>query len=300
MAYPKTICPCCLKKVLDTEKGIQCDKECGRWFHIKCVDLPEVEYNKYANNTKKIWQCSRADCKSDSNDPFSALSAQLNVMLDKMSNLATKDEIKTVTDGIALVNSSLTNINKKLEELEPRLKATEDRLDIIEERLDRLQAGPTSSGPESVIEELNDRSNRARNVLLFNITENKSNDVSVRVKHDNVIAGKLIAIVLPNQTIKFKTIRVGKPNRDKHRPLKVIFNDDTDARNFITHFAEEEVKKLDDIFANISISRDRTVQERQYLKNLRSELDRRIKGGEKGLTIRYRNGIPVIVQNQKN
>jgi hypothetical protein len=44
-------------------------------------------------------------------------------------------------------------------------------------------------------------------------------------------------------------------------------------------------------------ARDRTNRERDHLKGLQAELDRRIKSGEKNITIKYINGIPNIVNS---
>lgn len=263
--------------------------------------MPETEYIKYASDSRKVWRCDRADCEAVDGDPFSALSSKLSIMMDKISHLATKDEMAAVADGMKHINGCLDAINKKLDELEPRLKSTEDRLDEIEDRLENVQAGASKVDPESVLEELNDRSMRARNLLVYNIPESGSPDVKVRVAHDNDIANKLIESVIPSQIKHHKTVRLGKINQGRPRPLKIIFNSDVEVRSFIANFDEENIKKLDARLADISIARDRTLRERQYLKDLRSELDKREKRGEKGLTIKYRNGVPAIVHKlQKN
>ncbi|KAG8295549.1 hypothetical protein J6590_108319 [Homalodisca vitripennis] len=220
-------------------------------------------------------------------------------MLEKMSSLATRDEIKAVTEGIGAINDNLTAINTKLEELEPRIKATEDRLDVIEKKLENYEDVTAKYGSETIIEEMNDRAKRARNVLLHNIPECKSHDVKVRIASDKEVVDKLIQAAAPVCSKSVKVIRVGKPNMRKPRPMKIIFNNDAEAQSFTTLFDEDAIRKLDPVFADISISRDRTLQERKYLQSLRSELDRRTNNGEKGLTIKYRNGIPVITQNQR-
>lgn len=56
-----------------------------RWFHIRYFNTPEVEYDKYANDTKKLWWCDRVDCERDYGNPFSVLYSQMNIMLEKVS-----------------------------------------------------------------------------------------------------------------------------------------------------------------------------------------------------------------------
>ncbi|KAG8301325.1 hypothetical protein J6590_056013 [Homalodisca vitripennis] len=62
------------------------------------------------------------------------------MMLIKLSNVATKDEIKAVSAGIGAIIMNLATINKKLDDLKPRLKATADRIDDIERTPDNIQA----------------------------------------------------------------------------------------------------------------------------------------------------------------
>jgi len=48
---------------------------------------------------------------------------------------------------------------------------------------------------------------------------------------------------------------------------------------------------------SISISRDRTLLERQEIRRVYTELENRKKNGEHNISINYRNGIPLIVPN---
>lgn len=299
----KEICKVCLKGVID--KGVECDGPCRNWFHPDCVRVTSAEYKKIADGTTKSWKCGRIDCvsHSDAGDPIQELSLKMSSLLSNFTTLATKVEIKAVSDGIDDLKNEISALREEFVTFEPRLKATEDRLDAIEEKLSSGNCGGSSNNnPEEVIRELNDRASRARNLLFYNIPEHSGADVGARVAHDRELIVKLTQAVAPNliQQGDIKLVRIGKPNKNKSRPLKVIFRSDSDAQALIGHFSQDTAAKTDKIFANVTVSRDRTPSERDYLKNLRSELERRTKNGERGLTIKYRNGIPTIISNSKN
>lgn len=292
--FPETICPRCLKKVLDSEKGIKCDNECSRWFHVSCIDMPDSIYNKYASNANKVWQCDRADCSKGS-DGLQIMSEQLSEVLRCISSLPTKNDLAAVNASIAELKQDLSDIRSKINGLEPRMEATESRLDIIENKIASV------SQTEDIISELNDRTRRAFNVLVYNIPEKKTPDTKSRIEHDKALANKLTQVTVPNVENKLKVFRIGKPTKDRPRPMKIVFLTEVLARQFCESFSQDLVAKTDEAFKNISISRDRTPKERQHLNDLRSKLETRTKNGEKNLTIRYRNGIPTILNtNSKN
>jgi hypothetical protein len=52
--YP---CGKCSKPVRKNQKGIQCEGTgCEQWHHIKCINLPVVEYERLSS-TSESWYC---------------------------------------------------------------------------------------------------------------------------------------------------------------------------------------------------------------------------------------------------
>lgn len=301
--YVDNACPCCLKVVLDSDKGIQCEMDCLRWFHPSCVNMSDAVYNKYASNVKKTWQCDRVDC-STKGSPMQTMSDQIAKILTHMSKLPTRDEVAAISGGISEIKTDLKEIQKKLSDFEPRLKMTEDRLDVIEEKINSAlppigSVATAGTAPEDIIAELNERRRRAQNVLVYNVPEKRSPDTKARISHDRTLMEKLIQGLSQDIDSKaVKVLRLGRQNKDKVRPVKLVFCNDNEARAFSEHFSKETVVALDEAFVDISISRDKTLQERQHLMKLRSELNTRTGNGEKNLTIKYRNGIPQVVSTQ--
>lgn len=50
------LCPICDSSVLNTDKGLSCET-CGKWHHIKCVEVPLAVYNHMAKNDQILWLC---------------------------------------------------------------------------------------------------------------------------------------------------------------------------------------------------------------------------------------------------
>lgn len=68
------------------------------------------------------------------------------------------------------------------------------------------------------------------------------------------------------------------------------------AKEFFSKFSEDN---LEGNIADVTVSRDRTPQERGFLLDLRGQLEKRTKKGEDDLTIKYVNGTPKIVKRSK-
>lgn len=290
-ALLNTACPVCMKVVLDSEKGIQCDRACTRWFHVSCIRMPDSTYNKYATNSNKLWQCDRVDC-SGSNDQGQSVSNQIAEILKRITDLPTKSDLAAVSGSIDGVKGELEELRRTIGEFEPRLRTVEKRLDGIESQISQV------GKPDDVIGEINDRARRANNILVYNIPELRNPELKLRVSHDMGLVDKLLKIVIPDTERKnVKVLRIGKQARERPRPMKIILQSESEVRQFFERFTRDAVSNSDAAFRDISVSRDRTPRERQNLNSVKDELEKRIKGGEKNLTIKYRNGVPTIMAN---
>lgn len=287
-------CPVCQIVVLDSDNGIACDLLCKRWFHIDCVRMSKSEYSKYASDSKKKWFCNRVDCTSVDDNPLVKLSNQLSGLIESVSKLATKDEVNSLSNGI----------DKLRESIETRLASVEARVDDLEVKLNSLQAGENAPAHclDDVISEISDRNRRALNVIVYKLPESRSKDLNARINHDKgqlAELGQAIGIAY-NNFDNIKLFRIGRPNKNNVRPLKIIFGSAVEVNSFLDKFSKAGLKDTDNKFSLVTVSRDRTVHERKYLNSLRAKLNDRIKLGERDLTIRYRNGIPSIVSLSKN
>lgn len=297
MANIDGACIVCMKKVLDDEKAIGCDGHCERWFHIDCIKMSPTEYAKFAGNKKLKWNCSRVDCAEAVRGPMVQLITQIADLTGKMDLLIKKvDSLKN--DDIVPIREDIKDLSVKISALEPRLAASETRISALEESLRAVGTSGGHTDAEFVIGELNDRSQRAANVLVYNLKEPTSTSPRERQNQDNQHINHLVSALDVNlDTDRIKSFRLGKPVRGKIRPLKVVFGSANDAKTFNTTFSKDLVSTVDAEYEGLSIGRDRTLKERQYLKKIRNELDERKKNGEVSLTIKYINGVPNIVKS---
>ena len=51
----KNPCSACQKPVRKNQRAILCD-DCCYWYHIKCIDMPILEYNNLSNSDED-WYC---------------------------------------------------------------------------------------------------------------------------------------------------------------------------------------------------------------------------------------------------
>jgi hypothetical protein len=145
---------------------------------------------------------------------------------------------------------------------------------------------------ETVISEINEREYRRRNLIIYGVEESKTpNDGADRQK---ILA--LMTVINPDIGISnISHHRLGKPVNGKPRPLKVRLMDNVDINQLLKNFGRRKYSDSVEQLRNISISRDKTLTERQYVNKLREELNTRISAGESDLSIKYVSGIPKIV-----
>lgn len=78
-----TICVVCMRKLLDTEKAIQCENKCERWCHASCMGISDVDYSKLSSTNKNKWVCNHVNCLSSSQNPSNLLFNCFDDLSDK-------------------------------------------------------------------------------------------------------------------------------------------------------------------------------------------------------------------------
>ncbi|KAG8321925.1 hypothetical protein J6590_037230 [Homalodisca vitripennis] len=220
------------------------------------------------------------DC--DTAPSVSSLNTILSALAQKIDDISAKvDRLNDLPENVKLIQDDVKAIHDKFEQLEPRIERLEHRVSDIESRVDAKLAD--GSGFEKTLMEINDRNKRLCNVILYgiakapnqtlNLKENTTNSKlnSFRLKFTRRLTSNLL------NSLELELIKVIFPNADQPR----IFT-----------------KRFSDKYANgdggVSMSRDRTVKERNHLRKLRADLEARKNAGENDLAIRYINGVPSI------
>ena len=117
-----------------------------------------------------------------------------------------------------------------------------------------------------------DRNNRERNIIVFNMEENVSNNATTQAEQDETLINEVLSHSLELTDLNFQVSRVGrKPTsaQGKPRPVKIVFENLDDKIACLSNAyklkdAEESHKKL-------SLSHDLTTLQREELKGLLSD-----------------------------
>ncbi|XP_060845498.1 uncharacterized protein LOC132925092 [Rhopalosiphum padi] len=126
-----------------------------------------------------------------------------------------------------------------------------------------------------IINEIGERNIRASNLILYNITESNSDNTTDRITHDSNVVSNLIDSIITSgdKNIRpIKLLRLGIRGHDKPRPIKAILSLPADVFEIL-----KSKKKLLSLNppSNIGISSDRTLNQKNYMKKLREELESR-------------------------
>ena len=143
---------------------------------------------------------------------------------------------------------------------------------------------------ESMYNEIQERSFKSKNVIVYNVPESFAVDIAVRVSHDKTMVTDILKSMDIDEHF-FKASRIGRKNGDNPRPLRVMFNSTDIAKKCL-----KNRKRLNEAGSPLKISADMTLSQRNFVKRLHQELDQRKSDGEANLVIRYFQGIPKIVK----
>ncbi|KAG8275477.1 hypothetical protein J6590_085220 [Homalodisca vitripennis] len=208
--------------------------------------------------------------------------------MDSESLLSSSDEqikVDSLTSLPAKVDNLIAEVdslNKNLSHLEQRVNLNEAGLKTLENKFKNISKHPVN--PDLIVAELNKRSSRSKNIIIFNLPESDDKNVETRKVHDLLVVNKLLNNFLPTYNCpSTKALRVGKKYQNKPRPLKVILDNRLNSTRFIANFSRESATKIDQCFSDVRVSRDRTQREMESFKSIKSELDKRVASGVKDL-----------------
>lgn len=142
----------------------------------------------------------------------------------------------------------------------------------------------------NIVEELCEREKRASNILFFGVPETHTQNREEKTKQENKKVAELLKQIDESIAVEeISTFRLGKPENNKLRPIKVVLPDKKIAKDIL-----RQRNKLN--VGGVYIKGDLTVMQRSYLRDVLAELKRRTEAGEANLKIRYYNSIPKIVK----
>lgn len=251
---------------------------------------------------------SKAAIQSPSNSDIMKLLTNLQStqsdILTSNKNLADSQaaqftDLKKCLEGLTQQVTELklenTILHNKINILETRIASTENALSVI------VQSSSPSSFANipsicDITQEIHLRSLCARNIVIRGVPESLDPLASKRVTDDINFVQDIFHKLdppLPSTSI-CKAFRIGKSRNSSPRILKVVLSSNDDVDRVITPFLRLRDTSPDQ-FTMVTISRDRTLSERQTIRETYNELRTRQDKGEKNISIRYSNGFPRIV-----
>lgn len=207
------------------------------------------------------------------------------------------DQLSALNSTVARVSGALESCQGSIGSLEQRSADLGRELQCVKQQMSdlKLAGNDDSSSPlgsvDKILSELNERKRRENNVILFNVVESKAVSSDVRRREDLDAVVVCIRSVCDSIDCESLVIsRLGKYQRDKVRPIKVVFPSASEARLVL--------KNKKKCTSGIKICSDKTPSQRDYLKQLQNELKNLCESGVSNKTIRYVDNVPKIVNKQ--
>ncbi|KAG8256364.1 hypothetical protein J6590_070485 [Homalodisca vitripennis] len=117
-------------------------------------------------------ELSRLDCSALAKHSPSDVWDKLNTMIGKIDALNNKVEsLLTLLVKIDDIERKIDSVKVKLDCLEARIESSKSRIDSLEKKVDSLASEPAPSTTEDIIAEINVRTKRAFNAMIFKIPE---------------------------------------------------------------------------------------------------------------------------------
>lgn len=208
------------------------------------------------------------------------------------------ESIRSTTDYLVTEhNKILLDIN----DLKNQKVVSEQKIASLENEIDALKREklkePTGSistcSQEDLIREINERSNREKNLIIVGIPELHGSDTNERRLNDEKEVLNIISSIISHTFTSLKTSRIGKYNANKDRSIKVYLDSPATAKEILKN--KDKISHKD-----VKIFSDRTPAQQLYMKELKKELLTRKENGEQDLIIKYINGHPKIVPSSNN
>lgn len=212
--------------------------------------------------------------------------AAFNTCLTDPANKFSKDQITKLTP---ITSHFLIAIGRMAQAVSTKTASLEGELRAYKEIGINIPAPQNNLDICEAISEINERSERAKNIILCNIPESIEQTAANKLIDDkNTVTAVISALDNTASHDMLRVYRIGKLNDGKARSLKIEFTNPTSSRTLLS--------KRHLLKNNTRMYPDATLFQQKHLKNLREELENRKSNGENDITIKYINGNPKIVQ----
>ena len=284
---------CCVCETKTTE--VLCCDHCDTWHCQTCAELPAEIIAQIGKFDSIKWFCPKcndsvanmlrkqADTKNDIGSGEALMISQKLVSIEEGLS-----ELRVVCDSqLAATNNIQEKISATIPNLTEHHWPSLGSNDTSEKKTQPpTHAPPVGStaftGGVQALTEFADRERRKNNIIIHNIAESTEDTAPLRETSDRTTIKDLIrnGTKLDDVNIE-KLVRIGK--RNPNRPRLLLVTLDCERTKILSNAWR---LKNNTKWENTFIDPDRTLQEREEHKALRSELKSRRDAGEDNLVIR--------------
>ncbi|CAI6375470.1 unnamed protein product [Macrosiphum euphorbiae] len=264
---------------------------CSKPFHIACTSISGLTGNNLKTRCTS-WLCTVCECarlgvrKSLVMQPVADTDfiSKINTILSTVNDI--KQSVSKHETSLSSLNKKLDNVSVQLRDLGTRTSVLENKVTQLENQLSSTKSS-NYSADETVISEVIDRQARSRNLIVFNAAESDGN-----TEDDISLIKSVLHYITPNIAPALVS-RLGQKS-SKPRPLKVTLHEPSDV--FIV-LKNKHKLRTSSTYSSIRISPDRTIMQRNQLRDIIEKLEERKTAGETNLVMKFVKGVPTISKN---
>ncbi|CAL1672609.1 unnamed protein product [Lasius platythorax] len=239
---------------------------CNVASHLGCLSR-----TGHSHSNGQFTDCEESSITSQICDANSTLMTNIKELLRTEFNKLREEIREMYRSDMAEIKENIRNLSTRVDQLE----------DLIE---NSQRVGSSELIEEELIMELEERQKRSLNLIFFNLDEAEENTCT-----DEILAGDIINRIIPGDTPAISTWRLGKRQQGRARPLRVSLpSKDVALRILRNKFRYS---------GPVKISQDQTVKQKKHFKDLQAQLKLLRDAGDKNKSIRYKNGVPRIVNS---
>ena len=299
---PSDICKDCNGEIGSDTKALSCNF-CHKWVCTACLEISDDLYQVLTQNPKSPLLVPCKDCSGQ----IASLSEMRNTLNEvKLNQSGTRKQLEELNKKVGSINKDLQKTVKEVvrkevsTQLDTKLVHVECKL---EEHLDKKFAAMECSTNHAEVmakEEIRDmvreackeerqKELRKPNLMLFNVPEKTTRDSQSISEHDRGIVFKILRTLVDIEDLEDKVLKIFRIGRrldeNRSRPIKIVFSD-VDTKFKLLQKAYLLYESKDNTLNSERISKDRTPNEIKQYKELKKELEIRIRNGETNLRIR--------------
>ena len=246
------VCRHCNKKCTKKSEAVQCDL-CYSWLHASCEGLTKEQYKLLTQLTSSVdnvmYYCKSNKCETRSKQlMFNSIHKTLFSPHDSeteesepytLEQDAIRKEISDLTTKVNTLCSMNENLEKEIKSAVSLMAtgsvpATQSASEssTTPNQTDTASSISMSSTSETltILDELADRERRCKNLIVYNLEEDSE------ANSDESMLQELFSSVFNLDVVLTKTVRLGRRNDSKPRPLLACFAD-TPMRNMILSYS---------------------------------------------------------------